>query len=85
VLVLANKQEVPSALTADEIKTRLGVGAPYSGDSIPSASTPDGSPSDGLLAEKGRVRLECHVQPCSALDGKGLYEGLDWLIAQLEA
>lgn len=57
MLVLANKQDRPGALSATEIGELLGI------DSI--------------------MDRTCHVQPCSAVRNKGLWEGLDWLAANV--
>lgn len=53
VLVLANKQDLPSAMKVQEVTDRLGM-------------------------NKLRSR-DWYVQGCSAPNGDGLYEGLDWL------
>merc|ERR1712034_24837 len=53
LLIFANKQDLPGALTVDEISQEL---------------------------ELHKIRnKEWYVQACSATDGTGLYEGLDWL------
>lgn len=53
ILIFANKQDLPGALTVDEISREL---------------------------ELNKIRnKEWYVQACSATDGTGLYEGLDWL------
>lgn len=57
MLVLANKQDRPGALSATEIGELLGI------DSI--------------------MDRTCHVQPCSAVRNEGLWEGLDWLAANV--
>lgn len=54
VLVLANKQDCPGALSAHEVCEQMG------------------------LADLLRQR-SWHVQPCCALSGDGLHEGLAWL------
>ncbi|XP_065096890.1 ADP-ribosylation factor 4-like [Paramisgurnus dabryanus] len=57
VLVFANKQDLPKAMTVPELTERLG-----------------------LHALKNR---QWYVQSTSAVQGTGLYEGLDWLSDQL--
>ena len=56
VLVFANKQDLPNALTAATLASKL---------------------------ELNSIRHEWYIQPCRALDGQGLYEGLDWLSSAL--
>ena len=58
VLVYANKQDLPNALSVSELTTRLGM---YDIKSKP-----------------------WFVQSCVASRGDGLYEGLEWLSAQLK-
>ena len=57
VVVLANKQDMPGALSAQAIGERLGL-------------------------QRLRNR-QWYIQACSALQNRGLYEGLDWLGAAL--
>ncbi|XP_056092287.1 ADP-ribosylation factor 4-like [Rhinichthys klamathensis goyatoka] len=57
LLVLANKQDLPKAMTVSELTDRLG-----------------------LHTLRGR---QWFVQPTCAVQGSGLYEGLDWLSDQL--
>jgi len=57
VLVLANKQDMPSAMTATEIGEKME-----------------------LSSIRGR---NWHCQPCCAVSAEGLYEGLDWMCAQM--
>lgn len=57
VLILANKQDLPYAVSASELTDKLGLHSVR--------------------------RHQWFVQPCSALTGDGLYEGLDWLSATL--
>lgn len=52
VLVLANKQDLPSAMAASAVKEHLGLHS---------------------------LHHNWYLQPCSAVTGDGLYEGLDWL------
>jgi small GTP-binding protein len=53
VLVLANKQDMPSAVAPDKVAEALHLHTLRS--------------------------HEWYLQPCSAVSGNGLYEGLDWL------
>jgi small GTP-binding protein len=57
VLVLANKQDMPGAMTAAEVGDKME-----------------------LSSMRGR---NWHCQPCCAVSGEGLYEGLDWMCAQM--
>uniref|UniRef100_A0A3Q3E2D7 ARF GTPase 5 n=1 Tax=Hippocampus comes TaxID=109280 RepID=A0A3Q3E2D7_HIPCM len=57
LLVFANKQDLPNALTISELTDNLGL---------------------------NRMRnKEWHIQATCATQGTGLYEGLDWLSAEL--
>ena len=58
LLVFANKQDLPGAMTAVEITQQLQ-----------------------LHGDKERA---WQIQPCSAKEGSGLYEGLDWLVHTLK-
>eukprot|EP00028_Trichosphaerium_sp_Am-I-7-wt_P011111 CAMPEP_0168517496 /NCGR_PEP_ID=MMETSP0405-20121227/6079_1 /TAXON_ID=498012 /ORGANISM="Trichosphaerium sp, Strain Am-I-7 wt" /LENGTH=102 /DNA_ID=CAMNT_0008537503 /DNA_START=358 /DNA_END=667 /DNA_ORIENTATION=- len=53
VLVFANKQDLPNAMSVAEVADKLNL--------------------SGLRQKKW------HIQGCCATEGKGLYEGLDWL------
>ena len=64
LLVFANKQDLPSAMSQSEIEQKLGI------DKL-------GPTSAGGI---WNVRL----QPCCAIDGSGLYEGLGWLADALK-
>ncbi|KAG0281924.1 Arf GTPase arf3 [Linnemannia exigua] len=64
VLVYANKQDQPNAMTVDEIKDELDV------ENLP-------------RGRNGRHR-RWHVQGASALMDVGLWEGVDWLCAQIK-
>ncbi|OZJ06746.1 hypothetical protein BZG36_00289 [Bifiguratus adelaidae] len=57
LLIFANKQDVPTALSAAQISDALA-----------------------LTSLKDR---QWHIQACSALNGDGLFEGLDWIVAQI--
>jgi signal recognition particle receptor subunit beta len=65
VLIFANKQDIPNAITPSELAAKLDL------DSL--QITPAGDSS----------LRKWHVQWCSAQEGKGLLEGLDWLNMQL--
>ena len=56
VLILANKQDLPHAMSASELSEKLNVRS---------------------------IRHKWYIQPCSAISGDGLYEGLDWLSKSL--
>eukprot|EP00741_Cyanophora_paradoxa_P006273 tig00000989_g6082.t1 len=57
LLVFANKQDLPGALTAPEIASILQ-----------------------LNEIKSR---HWHIQPCSAVTGNGLVDGIDWLVSDI--
>ena len=57
LLILANKQDLPGALSAEEITRELK-----------------------LHINKERAWT---IQPCSALEGTGLTEGMDWVVRTL--
>lgn len=57
VLIFANKQDLPNALSASEVTERLK-----------------------LSEIKGR---KWYIQTCCATEGKGLFDGLDWLSNEL--
>ncbi|KAL9642885.1 hypothetical protein ABK040_010581 [Willaertia magna] len=57
VLLLANKQDLPKAIRAEELTTQLNL--------------------------KSLKQRNWFIQPCCALSGDGLFEGLDWLSNQL--
>ena len=57
LLVFANKQDLPNAMSAAEITEKLG-----------------------LSSLRGR---NWYIQSCCATSGEGLYEGLDWLSANI--
>ena len=52
VLVLANKQDLPSSMRPDRVAEAMGMHS---------------------------LRHKWYLQPCSAVSGDGLYEGLEWL------
>ena len=56
---LANKQDLPHAMTVDEVTDKLEL--------------------------RDLQRRAWHVEPCCAMSGDGLYEGLDWLSGALRA
>lgn len=58
LLVYANKQDLPNALSASEVMSRLEL--------------------------KSLTTHKWFVQPVSAVTGQGLYEGMDWLAANIE-
>ncbi len=57
LLVLANKQDLPNAMSRKELSDFLN-----------------------LQAMKN---IQWHIQPCCAVNGNGLVEGLDWLAKAL--
>ena len=52
VLVFANKQDLPNAITAASMIEKLML---------------------------NNIRSKWYIQPCCAIDGQGLFEGLEWL------
>ena len=59
LLVFANKQDLPNAMSAAEVSEKL------------------------TLTSLGKSR-PWFIQPCSAVTGQGIYEGLDWLSNNLK-
>jgi len=59
VLVLANKQDLPGALSEAEVSERLGL--------------------------RRMLRRDWHVQASSVPEGRGLAEGLDWLVTTINS
>ena len=57
LMVYANKQDLPNALTAEEIARELDLHS---------------------LNDRN-----WHVQPCCAINGDGLWKGMDWAVNQL--
>lgn len=57
VLVFANKQDLPNAMTPSEISEKLGL---------------------------FKLR-DWYIQPSNAVNGEGLYEGLDWMANSIKA
>lgn len=57
LLVFANKQDLPNALSASEMTDKMNLHKLKQGD--------------------------WYIQPCCALSGEGLFEGLDWLSSKL--
>eukprot|EP01084_Bolivina_argentea_P205530 351091_1 len=58
LLIYANKQDLPNAMSVEEIKNELEL------DKI--------------------TNRKWHIQPCSALNGDGLHEGIDWIYNKLK-
>ncbi len=58
VLILANKQDLPQAMSASVIMEKMDL---------------------PQLFRQCNRRAEWFIQPCCAVNGQGLYEGLDWL------
>ena len=63
VLVYANKQDLPHAMSASLLMKKMDL---------------------PRLFQQSNPRVEWYIQPCSAISGDGLYEGLDWLSATLQ-
>ena len=59
LLVCANKQDLPGALTGAEIADALGLGGP------------------------AYERRHWSIQPCSAVTGAGLVEGIEWMVSDI--
>lgn len=61
LLIFANKQDLPDALTAEQIAEHLDLGA-----------------------DQYKKRHWC-IKACSAQDGTGLREGVDWIVDDIGA
>ncbi len=77
LLVFCNKQDLPNAMSAAEVTEKLGLQSLRQRNWFIQVR-------DACLC----VRVECLltllvVQATCATSGEGLYEGLDWLSAQL--
>ena len=73
MIVLANKQDIPNAMSAQEIADSLGL------------STAVGSKvsSSPARLELSMAQRKWFVQPTSAIYGEGINEAMDWLLANL--
>lgn len=91
LLVFANKQDLPNALSVSELTDKLGLHA------LRSRTVSNLSRKRSLhqKKEKKQARLErssqshiisppqWHIESTCATQGTGLYEGLDWLSQEL--
>eukprot|EP01083_Nonionella_stella_P255180 876205_1 len=100
LLICANKQDLPHAMSIDEIKCALGMyhDTTVSVKYLRQLPCFDNIPDDiiSIVSEYTRHRiqldylpqykdLQCHVQPTVAIGGDGQYEGLNWLSKQLSS
>ena len=76
ILVVANKQDLPNALSVNEIQKELGL------DKLSSHTWCMISIVDILLFNC-EIVMFIVIQGAVATAGYGLYEGLDWLVSQL--
>ena len=85
LLIMANKQDLPNALTRAEIIARLNTGTP----ARPTAAIwpheagviPATPPMEALMGGPAGVRGgRWEVQESVATTGDGLYEGMDWFL-----
>ncbi|ETN18420.1 ADP-ribosylation factor [Phytophthora nicotianae INRA-310] len=92
LLVFANKQDLPNAMSAAEMTDKLGLhGLRHRQWFIQACCATTG---DGLTAISYTIKLhdlrsglrhrQWFIQACCATTGDGLYEGLDWLSATLQ-
>lgn len=85
LLIMLNKQDLPNALTRDELLARLNTPTParhvgrtwYQEDGV---LPPQPAMQEWLGEAAGAAGGRWQVQPCVATRGEGLYEGLDWLL-----
>ena len=89
LLVLANKQDIDGALDAPSIARALDLVAPAPGeDAGPSsgasgpAETEEGE-GEGVRPTALSAKRHWHIQPCSAVTGEGLVEGIDWIVKDI--
>jgi len=68
LLILANKQDVPSALSSEEIANALGLNNHGN----------KGDDSLSLLSKR-----HWNILGCSAVSGDGLVEGMDWIVQDI--
>lgn len=59
LLIFANKQDVPSALSVEELEK--------------------------VLDFAGITKRHCRIVACSALTGKGILDGFDWLVKDVSS
>ena len=77
LLVFANKQDLPNAMTASELTDKLG---------LQSLRNRKVSPVTLLFIVHHFFKHICfqwYIQATCAVQGHGLYEGLDWLSNEL--
>ena len=85
LLIMLNKQDLPHALTRDELLARINTPTParnrepvwYQDDGVIPARL---AMEELLGAPAGVAGGRWQVQPCVATTGEGLYEGLDWML-----
>ena len=85
LLIMLNKQDLPNALTRDELLTRLNTPTParrvqdawFQQDGVIPARP---AMQEWLGGAAGAPGSRWQVQPCEAINGEGLYQGLDWLL-----
>eukprot|EP01083_Nonionella_stella_P073415 198463_1 len=100
LLICANKQDLPNAISTDELRCVLGMhyDTTISAHYLKQLKCFHNIPQDvvEIVSEytKGRIELDhlpqykdvpCHIQPTIATGGDGQYEGLDWLSNQLSS
>ena len=86
LLIMLNKQDLPNALTRDELLTRLNTPTParqqqrtwFQEDGVIPARP---AMQEWLGGAAGAPGSRWQVQPCAAINGDGLYEGLDWVVS----
>lgn len=93
LLLLANKQDVPGALTAQEIAQILQlVEQPPHPELVTTTSTtttdpvvvgPSAPPSQPQQPHLGFANRHWSIRPCSAVTGEGLVEAMDWIVQDI--
>ena len=87
LLIMLNKQDLPNALTREELLARLNTPTPavhvgrtwYQEDGVIPARP---AMQEWLGGAAGAAGARWQVQPCVATTGEGLFEGLDWLLGR---
>ena len=74
MLVFANKQDLPNAMTASELTDKLG---------LQNLRNRRVNRSFPVFLKLTRFFPQWYIQATCAVQGHGLYEGLDWLSNEL--
>ena len=77
LLVFANKQDLPQAMTASELTDKLGL------QNLRNRKVRNEEKVVKVRCSTNRSRFQWYIQATCATQGNGLYEGLDWLSNEL--